>query len=107
MAQEWIKKLDMRAIDSRAYVIELSGSNQPTAVIARVTVQRPTVIFFDEPTRGIDVGAIAEIHRFINNFAEEGIAVVISSSSLSEIMNLSDRMVVELHPKSWTFETGG
>lgn len=94
MAEEWTKKLNIRAINSNARVIELSGGNQQKVVIARSLVQKPKVIFFDEPTRGVDVGAIAEIHHLINTLAEEGIAVVVISSYLPEIMNLSDRILV-------------
>ncbi|MAW85930.1 MAG: ABC transporter ATP-binding protein [Phyllobacteriaceae bacterium] len=94
MAQEWTKKLNIRAINSNARVIELSGGNQQKVVIARSLVQKPKVIFFDEPTRGVDVGAISEIHHLINTLAEEGIAVVVISSYLPEIMNISDRILV-------------
>lgn len=94
MAADWTKKLNIRAINSNAHVIELSGGNQQKVVIARSLVQKPKVIFFDEPTRGVDVGAISEIHQLINTLAEEGIAVVVISSYLPEIMNLSDRILV-------------
>lgn len=57
-------------------------------------VQKPRIIIFDEPTRGVDVGAIAEIHQFINRLADEGLAVVVISSYLPEILNISDRILV-------------
>jgi ABC-type sugar transport system ATPase subunit len=63
-------------------------------VIAKSLVQRPKLIIFDEPTRGVDVGAIVEIHRLINRLADEGFAVVVISSYLPEIMALSDRILV-------------
>jgi simple sugar transport system ATP-binding protein len=63
-------------------------------VIAKSLVQKPKLIIFDEPTRGVDVGAIAEIHQFINRLADEGIAVVVISSYLPEVINLSDRILV-------------
>lgn len=94
MAAEWTKKLNIKAINSNARVIELSGGNQQKVVIARSLVQKPKVIFFDEPTRGVDVGAISEIHHLINSLAEEGIAVVVISSYLPEIVNISDRILV-------------
>ena len=84
----------MRAINSNARVIELSGGNQQKVVIAKSLVQKPKLIIFDEPTRGVDVGAIAEIHQFINRLADEGIAVVVISSYLPEVINLSDRILV-------------
>jgi simple sugar transport system ATP-binding protein len=94
LAAVWTKTLNIRAIDSDARVIELSGGNQQKVVIAKSLVQKPKLIIFDEPTRGVDVGAIAEIHQFINRLADEGIAVVVISSYLPEVMNLSDRILV-------------
>ncbi len=94
LAAHWTKALNIRAINSNARVIELSGGNQQKVVIAKSLVQRPKLIIFDEPTRGVDVGAIAEIHQFINRLADEGIAVVVISSYLPEVMNLSDRILV-------------
>ena len=75
-------------------MIELSGGNQQKVVIAKSLVQEPELIIFDEPTRGVDVGAIAEIHELINRLADEGNAVVVISSYLPEILQLSDRILV-------------
>ena len=75
-------------------VIELSGGNQQKVVIAKSLVQEPKLIIFDEPTRGVDVGAIVEIHQLINRLADEGKAVVVISSYLPEILALSDRILV-------------
>jgi simple sugar transport system ATP-binding protein len=75
-------------------VVELSGGNQQKVVIGKGLSQRPKLVIFDEPTRGVDVGAIAEIHRFINQLADEGLAVVVISSYLPEVMSLSDRILV-------------
>ena len=94
IAADWTKTLNVKAINPNARVIELSGGNQQKVVISKSLVQRPKVIIFDEPTRGVDVGAIAEIHAFINRLADEGLAVVVISSYLPEIMNLSDRILV-------------
>jgi ABC-type sugar transport system ATPase subunit len=94
LAKQWTERLGVRAIDANAKIIELSGGNQQKVVIAKAAVQEPKVIIFDEPTRGVDVGAIAEIHRFINSLADRGIAVVVISSYLPEIMALSDRVLV-------------
>lgn len=94
IAADWTKTLNIRAINSNARVIELSGGNQQKVVISKSLVQRPKIIIFDEPTRGVDVGAIAEIHQFINRLADEGLAVVVISSYLPEILNLSDRILV-------------
>jgi simple sugar transport system ATP-binding protein len=94
LAEQWVKSLSIRAINSNARVIELSGGNQQKVVIASSLVQRPKLIIFDEPTRGVDVGAIAEIHHVINKLADDGLAVLVISSYLPEIMNLSDRILV-------------
>jgi len=94
LADEWTKKLNIKAINNNAHVIELSGGNQQKVVIAKSLVQKPKVIIFDEPTRGVDVGAIAEIHQLINRLADEGMAVVVISSYLPEVINLSDRILV-------------
>jgi len=94
MATEWTKRLGVRAIDPGARVIELSGGNQQKVVIAKSLVQKPRLVIFDEPTRGVDVGAIVEIHRFINELADDGIAVVVISSYLPEVLALSDRILV-------------
>jgi len=94
LAKEWSDRLGVRAIDANAKTIELSGGNQQKVVIAKSMVQMPQIAIFDEPTRGVDVGAIVEIHNFINELAESGIAVVVISSYLPEILALSDRILI-------------
>jgi ABC-type sugar transport system ATPase subunit len=94
VAEEWRKRLNVKAIDPNAKVIELSGGNQQKVVIAKALVQKPRLVIFDEPTRGVDVGAIAEIHAFINELADDGIAVAVISSYLPEILSLSDRILI-------------
>jgi simple sugar transport system ATP-binding protein len=94
LAATWSRRLNVRAIDSNARVIELSGGNQQKVVIAKSLVQKPKLVIFDEPTRGVDVGAIAEIHELIHRLAEEGLAVIVISSYLPEVLNLSDRILV-------------
>ncbi len=91
---KWADALQVRAVSRNADVVELSGGNQQKVVIAKSLVQDPELIIFDEPTRGVDVGAIAEIHDIINRLADEGKAVVVISSYLPEIMQLSDRLLV-------------
>ncbi|MER8530834.1 sugar ABC transporter ATP-binding protein [Mesorhizobium sp. M0814] len=94
LSAEWTKTLNVKAINDNARVVELSGGNQQKVVIGKGLVQKPSIVIFDEPTRGVDVGAIAEIHQIINRLADEGLAVVVISSYLPEIMNLSDRILV-------------
>jgi len=90
----WRDRLKIRSVTAGAKVIELSGGNQQKVVIAKSLVQDPEVIIFDEPTRGVDVGAVAEIHEIIKQLADQGFAVVVISSYLPEIMTLSDRILV-------------
>jgi simple sugar transport system ATP-binding protein len=94
LAKAWSGTLKIRAINESARVVELSGGNQQKVVIGKGLIQKPKVIIFDEPTRGVDVGAIAEIHQLINRFADEGLAVIVISSYLPEVMNISDRILV-------------
>ena len=112
LAASWTKTLKLKALNNDAQVIELSGGNQQKVVIAKALVQKPNLIIFDEPTRGVDVGAIAEIHHLISALADEGLAVILISSYLPEILSLSDRILVsrqgrvveELSPREATSE---
>ena len=94
LGQDWRKKLNIRSVTAEANVIELSGGNQQKVVIAKSLIQNPKLVIFDEPTRGVDVGAVAEIHEIIRGLADQGLAVVMISSYLPEIMLLSDRILV-------------
>jgi len=99
VGEKWIRNLNVRAISKDVKVIELSGGNQQKVVIAKSLAQEPELIVFDEPTRGVDVGAIAEIHQLLNRLADEGKAVVMISSYLPEILALSDRILVSRQGK--------
>ena len=99
LADKWVKALNIRATGKDVKVVELSGGNQQKVVIAKSLVQNPEVIIFDEPTRGVDVGAIAEIHQLINSLADEGKAIVVISSYLPEVMAISDRILVSRQGK--------
>jgi ABC-type sugar transport system ATPase subunit len=94
LAEEWTGRLNIKTINADARVVELSGGNQQKVVIGKGLVQKPRMVIFDEPTRGVDVAAIAEIHQIIKDLADQGLAVVMISSYLPEIMNLSDRILV-------------
>ena len=72
----------------------LSGGNQQKVVLAKWLLTNPRVLFLDEPTRGIDVGAKQEIYAQINRLAESGLAIVLVSSELPEVLGLSDRVIV-------------
>ena len=90
----WIKTLKIKAVSNVTKVIELSGGNQQKVVIAKSLVQEPELVIFDEPTRGVDVGAIVDIHQLIRRLADEGKAVVVISSYMPEVMALADRILV-------------
>ncbi|WP_370675467.1 sugar ABC transporter ATP-binding protein [Pleomorphomonas sp. PLEO] len=94
LAESWSRTLSIRAINPDARVVELSGGNQQKVVIGKGLVQKPRLVIFDEPTRGVDVAAIAEIHHLIEKLADDGLAVVVISSYLPEILKLSDRILV-------------
>ena len=99
LVEVWRQRLNIRSINPDAKVIELSGGNQQKVVIAKALVQEPKLVIFDEPTRGVDVGAIAEIHDFIRHLADQGVAIVVISSYLPEILSLSDRILVSRQGK--------
>jgi simple sugar transport system ATP-binding protein len=94
LAGEWESRLSIRRIGADSSVLYLSGGNQQKVVIAKSLVQEPRLVIFDEPTRGVDVGAIAEIRQIIRGFAESGAGVILISSYLPEILELSDRILV-------------
>jgi simple sugar transport system ATP-binding protein len=94
IAGEWEERLSIRRIGANQPVFQLSGGNQQKVVIAKSLVQKPRLVIFDEPTRGVDVGAIAEIRQVIRNFADGGAGVILISSYLPEILELSDRILV-------------
>ena len=72
----------------------LSGGNQQKVLLARSLLTKPKVLLLDEPTRGVDVGAKAEIYELIHQLSREGVAIIIVSSELPEVLNISDRIAV-------------
>jgi len=86
--------LRVRTPDLEEPVINLSGGNQQKVLIARWLMTKPRILILDEPTRGIDVGAKAEIHRLICELAGQGVAVMMISSELPEVLGMSDRVLV-------------
>jgi inositol transport system ATP-binding protein len=93
-ADDQIRQLGIKAGHVDQLVDRLSGGNQQKTVLARTLLAGPEVLLLDEPTRGIDVGAKAEVHRLIRELAAEGKAVVLVSSELPELLALSDRILV-------------
>ena len=94
LAREWRDRLSIRSLGMDQKVLYLSGGNQQKVVIAKSLAQAPKLVIFDEPTRGVDVGAIVEIHQIIRDLAEKGAGVMLISSYLPEILELSDRILV-------------
>ncbi|MCY0943351.1 sugar ABC transporter ATP-binding protein [Streptomyces antarcticus] len=91
---EYIEKLDIRPADPEAIMSTLSGGNQQKVLLARWLITRPRLLILDEPTRGIDVGAKAQIQKVVADLAAEGMAVLFISAELEEVVRVSDRVVV-------------
>ncbi len=94
LATSMIKQLNIRAYSTEQVVNKLSGGNQQKVVVSKWLASKPRILIMDEPTRGIDVGAKAEIHRLMSELAREGLAVLMISSELPEILGMSDRILV-------------
>lgn len=94
LVSRFIDKLSIRPALPRRLVRDFSGGNQQKAVIAKWLASSPGIIIFDEPTRGIDVGAKSEIYRLIEELAAGGVGVVFVSSELMEIIGMCDRVIV-------------
>ncbi|MDD3170081.1 MAG: sugar ABC transporter ATP-binding protein, partial [Eubacteriales bacterium] len=91
---EFVKAISIKTPSIYQKVENLSGGNQQKVLVARWLLTSPEILFLDEPTRGIDVGAKAEIHRLITNLAGQGKSIIMVSSELPEVMGMSDRIVV-------------
>ena len=89
-----IRDMNIKTPSERQLVKNLSGGNQQKVVLGKWFVRKPKVMIFDEPTRGIDVGAKSEIHRKIGELVRQGIGVIVVSSELPELMGISDRILV-------------
>ncbi len=94
MAKTYVKRLDIRTPGITQRVGNLSGGNQQKVVIARWLTLQPKVLMLDEPTRGIDVGAKAEIHGLMDQLAQQGVGVLMISSELPEVLGVADRILV-------------
>jgi rhamnose transport system ATP-binding protein len=94
LARELIQRFGIRARGPEQLVKQLSGGNQQKVVLAKWVATEPRVLIMDEPTRGIDVGAKAEIHALMSRLAGQGLAVLMISSELPEVLGMSDRVLV-------------
>ena len=89
-----MKELSVRAPGLGTFVGNLSGGNQQKVVIAKWLAAEPKLLIMDEPTRGVDVGAKAEIYKIMNDLVQQGIGIVMISSEMPETVNMCDRMYV-------------
>jgi len=94
LAEAIMRDLAVKTDSIDKAVGKLSGGNQQKVVIGRWLLKRPRVLILDEPTRGVDIGARAEIHRLIRKLADDGMAVIVISSDPDELPDLSDRVLV-------------
>ena len=94
LALEFIRDLDVKTYGPEAPGGSLSGGNQQKVSLARWLATKPKLLILDEPTQGVDVGAKSEIHKIMRRLAKEGLAVLMISSDLSEVVGMSDRIAV-------------
>nr|WP_139838697.1 sugar ABC transporter ATP-binding protein [Pseudoruegeria aquimaris] len=94
LTREYTTRLDLRAASLDTNVGSLSGGNQQKVVIAKWLATQPKVIILDEPTKGIDIGSKAAVHEFMAELAAQGLAVIMVSSEIPEILGMSDRVIV-------------
>jgi len=94
LSKEAIEKFSIRCSSSLQKCINLSGGNQQKVVLAKWLLTNPGILIMDEPTRGIDVGAKAEIYAIMNKLVADGNAIIMVSSELTEIINMCDRLFI-------------
>ncbi|TJZ91966.1 sugar ABC transporter ATP-binding protein [Paracoccus gahaiensis] len=94
LAREYTQRLDLRAASLDQDIGLLSGGNQQKVVIAKWLATQPRIIILDEPTKGIDIGSKAAVHDFMSELAAQGLAVIMVSSEIPEVLGMSDRIIV-------------
>ena len=97
IARHFAEQLELKASHLTQHVTELSGGNQQKVVLGKWLATNPKVIILDEPTKGIDIGSKAAVHRFISELVTRGLSVILVSSELPEVLGLADRIVVMHH----------
>jgi rhamnose transport system ATP-binding protein len=97
IARHFAEQLELKANHLTQHVSELSGGNQQKVVLGKWLATNPKVIILDEPTKGIDIGSKAAVHRFISELVTRGLSVILVSSELPEVLGLADRVVVMQH----------
>ena len=94
LAADLIRQLQVKTASAEAPVSSLSGGNQQKVALGRWLAAKPSLLILDEPTQGVDVGAKAEIHGIIRRLTAEGLAIILISSDLPEVLGMSDRIGV-------------
>ena len=94
VSEEYVKSMDVRTSSTHQLLKNLSGGNQQKVVISKWLAQDSDILIFDEPTRGIDVGAKSEIYSLMNELVENGKSIIMISSELTEVLRMSDRIVI-------------
>jgi inositol transport system ATP-binding protein len=94
MCALFVERLSVKTPSLNQLIINLSGGNQQKVLLARWLLNNPDILILDEPTRGVDIGAKAEIHKIISRLAETGKAIIMISSELPEVLGMSDRIIV-------------
>lgn len=97
IAQYYIDMMNTKTPSQEQKIMNLSGGNQQKVMIGRWLATKPKILILDEPTRGVDVGAKAEIYSIMNNLVKQGVSIIMISSELPEIINMSDRVYVMAH----------
>jgi ribose transport system ATP-binding protein len=93
-AREYVKRFDIKAASLQTHLINLSGGNQQKVYLSKWMDTEPEILILDEPTRGIDVNTKKEIYHFIQSLTDHGLAVIVISSEMEEIIGLANRVVV-------------
>jgi len=93
-ARESVEQLGVRTSGLSAPITSLSGGNQQKSIVGRWLLSRPKVLLLDDPTRGVDVGAKAELYRLMDRLCREGLGIIVTSSELPELLTLCDRVLV-------------
>ena len=92
--REMMELMEVKAASVNQAISQLSGGNQQKVIVGKWLMNQPDILILDEPTRGIDIGSKSEIHRLISNLAKKGMAILMVSSELPEVLGMSDRILV-------------
>jgi len=93
-SREYVDALAVKTPGISQIAVNLSGGNQQKTILARWLMNRPSILFLDEPTHGIDIGAKTEIYRLIDDLVKQGVSIILLSSELPEVLTLCDRIMV-------------